>query len=57
MLQAPGTPFASRPLLVFVQALDTDEYRNFFPLVSAAADEVLQAAESDRAGALQPALF
>jgi hypothetical protein len=46
-----------RPLLVFVQALDTDEYRDFLPLVSATADEVLQTAESDGPDALQPVLF
>ncbi len=46
-----------RPLLVFVQALETEEYRSFFPLVAGLADEVLQAAEADGADALQPALF
>ena len=46
-----------RPLLVFVQVLDSDEYRSFFPLVAQAADEVLQAAESEPAEALQPVLF
>ena len=46
-----------RPLLVFVQALPTDEYRGFFPLVAHVADEVLQAAVAEPAEALQPVLF
>ncbi len=46
-----------RPLLVFVQALDTDEYRGFFPLVERTADEVVQAAGLEPINALQPALF
>lgn len=46
-----------RPLLVFVQTLENDEYRSFFPLVAEMADEVLQAAGTDGAEVLQPALF
>ncbi len=46
-----------RPMLVFVQVIQTEEYRSFFPLVVDIADEVLQAAEAERATALQPALF
>ncbi len=46
-----------RPLLVFVETLQTEEYRSFFPLVADRADEVLQAAEAEPAKALQPALF
>ncbi len=46
-----------RPLLVFVQALETEEYRNFFPLVAETADEIFQAAEGPGEEALQPALF
>ncbi len=47
----------ARPLLVFVQALDSDEYRSFFPLVQRLADQVLQSAEPEPMAALQPALF
>ncbi len=46
-----------RPLLVFVQSLETEEYRNFYPLLAGMADEVLQAAEAEGAEALQPMLF
>lgn len=46
----------SRTLLVFVQSLDTEEYRSFFPLVADAADEVLQAADAADE-VLQPVLF
>ncbi len=46
-----------RPLLVFVQALESDEYQGFFPAVAGIADEVLQAAEVDGTEALQPVLF
>jgi hypothetical protein len=47
----------SRTLLVFVQAMETEEYRNFFPIVAETADEVLQAAEADNEETLQPVLF
>ncbi len=47
----------SRTLLVFVQSLDTEEYRTFFPLVAQAADEILQAAEPDPQPALQTAFL
>ena len=47
----------SRPLLVFVQAMQTEEYREFFPVLAEKADEVLQAAEAPGAEAVQPALF
>ena len=46
-----------RPLLVFVQSLETDEYRCFFPLVAGTADEVLRAAEPEPTAVLQPVLF
>lgn len=46
-----------RPLLVFVQSLETEEYRSFFPFVARMADEVLQAAETEGAETLQPVLF
>ena len=46
-----------RQLLVFVQALETEEYQHFFPLVAQAADEILQAAETSGEEARQPALF
>jgi hypothetical protein len=47
----------SRTLLVFVQSLDTDEYRSFFPILARAADEILQAAEPDPQPILQPAFL
>jgi len=47
----------ARTLLVFVQSLDTDEYRTFYPLVARSADEILQAAEPDPHPILQPALM
>ncbi len=47
----------SRTLLVFVQSLDTDEYRAFYPLVAQAADEILQAAEPEAEPALQPIML
>ncbi len=46
-----------RPLLVFVQALETDEYRGFFPLVERTADEVVQAGKPEPVDVLQPVLF
>jgi len=47
----------ARTLLVFVQTLETDEYRSFFPLVAETADEILQAADAPGDEALQPVLF
>jgi hypothetical protein len=47
----------SRALLVFVQAMQTEEYRNFLPILANVADEVLQTAEAPGAEALQAALF
>jgi hypothetical protein len=44
-------------LVVFVQALETEEYRNFFPLIAETADEILQTAEEPGEETLQPALF
>lgn len=35
----------SRALIVFVQRMQTEEYARFFPLVAAAADEILQTDE------------
>ena len=46
-----------RPLLVFVQLIQGEEYRSFFPLIANIADEVLQAAEVEATVAIQPALF
>ncbi len=46
-----------RPLVVFVQALGTDEYRDFFPVVSVIADELLQPLAAETPAPLQPALF
>jgi hypothetical protein len=47
----------SRNLLVFVETLETEEYRSFFPIVAEAADEILQAAVTPGEETLQPALF
>lgn len=47
----------SRPLLVFVQIMETEEYRRFFPIVVKAADEILQTAEAPTKEMLQPGLF
>ena len=47
----------SRALLVFVQAMQTEEYRNFLPILTGAADEILQAAEAPGEEVLQPVLF
>ncbi len=46
-----------RPLLVFVQAMETEEYRGFFPLVAGMADEILQAVEAPGEATFQPVLF
>ncbi len=46
-----------RPLLVFVQSVQAEEYQSFFPLVAKAADEVLEVAEAGPGSVLQPALF
>lgn len=47
----------SRPLLVFVQAVQTEEYRNFLPIVADTADEILQPDEAPGPEAVQPAFF
>ncbi len=47
----------SRTLLVFVQSMQTEEYRNFFPILAAAADEVLQTDEAPNVEASQPSFF
>lgn len=46
-----------RSLVIFVQALESDEYQGFFPFVAGIADEVLQAVAAEGAEASQPALF
>jgi hypothetical protein len=46
-----------RNLIVFAQKLPTEEYAQFFPLVAAAADEILQAEEMPEAEDPQLALF
>ena len=46
-----------RPMVVFVQTLQTDEYRGFFSLAAGIADQVLQTAEVNPAEDLQPVLF
>jgi hypothetical protein len=46
-----------RPLIVLVERLDTDEYRQFFPLVAASADEVLRLAEVPALEDAQLSLF
>ncbi len=47
----------SRPLIVFVQQMRTEEYGQFFPLVAAAADEILQTDEMPEAEDPQLSLF
>jgi len=47
----------ARPLLVFVQTLETEEYRDFFPMVAKTADEIFQTAERPGEEAPQPVLF
>jgi hypothetical protein len=46
-----------RPLIVLVENLPTDEYREFFPLVAASADEVLRMADAPAAEDVQLSLF
>jgi hypothetical protein len=47
----------SRTLIVFAERLQTEEYRQFFPVLAAAADEILQTEEMPEAEELQPALL
>jgi hypothetical protein len=47
----------SRSLLVFVEKLRTEEYGRFFPIVAAAADDILQTEEVPDAADPQLALF
>jgi hypothetical protein len=47
----------SRIVLVFVQSLDTEEYRSFIPILANTADDVVQVAEADTIETLQPILF
>jgi hypothetical protein len=46
-----------RPLIVFAQRLPTEEYTQFFPLVAAAADEVLRMDEMPAAEEVQLSFF
>ena len=46
-----------RPLVVFVQQMRTEEYGKFFPLVAAAADEILQTDEMAEAEDPQLSFF
>ncbi len=47
----------SRPLLVFVEQMPTEEYASFFPLVAAIADDILQSDSVPDPGDGQLALF
>ena len=47
----------SRPLIVFVEQMRTEEYGAFFPLVAAAADEILQTDEMPEAEDPQLSFF
>ena len=47
----------TRPLLIFVQALETEEYRELFPVVAKTADEIFQAGDASAEETFQPALF
>ena len=46
-----------RPLIVFVERLQTEEYRQFFPLAAAVADEVLRLDEMPAAADVQLSFF
>ncbi len=46
-----------RPLIVLVERMHTDEYRQFFPLVAACADDVLRLAEIPAADNVQLSMF
>ena len=46
-----------RPLIVFVERLQTEEYRQFFPLAAAAADEVLRMDEMPAPEGVQLSFF
>ena len=46
-----------RPLIVFVERLPSEEYRQFFPLVEAAVDEVLRMDEMPKAEDVQLSFF
>jgi hypothetical protein len=46
-----------RPLIVFVERLPTEEYRQFLPRVAAAADEVLKLDEMPAPGDVQLSFF
>lgn len=46
-----------RPLLVFVERMQTEEYKQFFPLVAAAADELLRLDEMPAAEDVQLSFF
>jgi hypothetical protein len=46
-----------RPLIVLVERLHTDEYRRFFPLVAASADDVLRLADMPAVEDVQLSLF
>lgn len=47
----------SRPLLVFAQQMQTEEYAQFFPLLAAAADDILQTDEAPDAEDSQLSFF
>ncbi len=47
----------SRPLLVFVEQMQTEEYATYFPLVAAIADEILQTDQVPDPEDAQLALF
>ena len=46
-----------RPLIVLVERMHTDEYQQFFPLVTASADEVLRLADAPAPEEAQLSLF
>ena len=46
-----------RPLIVFVERMQTEEYRQFFPLVAATADDVLRLDEMPAAEDVQLSFF
>ena len=48
---------SSKPVVILIQELSTEEYRQFFPSLNSIADEVIEPAAESAAGISQPSLF
>lgn len=48
---------SSKPVVILIQELPTEEYRQFFPLLNSIADEVMESAPESAARTSQPLLF